>query len=71
MDNPIHARPKFHLSHDPMYRMLREECIKELNVKKASGDNCTSAISTSGTRMLMASASASAIFVNLTFEVLT
>lgn len=28
------------ISNDPMYKLLREGCIKEFNVKKASGDKC-------------------------------
>ena len=40
MDNADPARIKLHISSDPMYRMLREGCIKEFNAKKASGDKC-------------------------------
>ena len=40
MDNADPARTKLHISNDPMYRMLREGCIKEFNAKKASGDKC-------------------------------
>lgn len=40
MDNQGTARPKLHISKDPMYLMLREGCIKEFNVKKAAGDKC-------------------------------
>jgi len=28
------------ISNDPMYKLLREGCIKEFNVKKAAGDKC-------------------------------
>jgi uncharacterized protein YjbI with pentapeptide repeats len=28
------------ISTDPMYKLLREGCIKEFNAKKASGDKC-------------------------------
>ena len=40
MDNSGPARIKLHISSNPMYLMLREGCIKEFNVKKASGDTC-------------------------------
>ena len=40
MDNTGPARIKLPISNDPMYLMLREGCIKEFNVKKASGDKC-------------------------------
>lgn len=40
MDHADPARIKLHISNDPMYRMLREGCIKEFNAKKASGDTC-------------------------------
>jgi uncharacterized protein YjbI with pentapeptide repeats len=33
-------RPKLHISNDPMYRLLREGCIKEFNAKRAAGDTC-------------------------------
>ncbi|MCC6141939.1 MAG: pentapeptide repeat-containing protein [Nitrospira sp.] len=28
------------ISNDPMYKLLREGCIKEFNVKKSAGDKC-------------------------------
>ncbi|MBX9657909.1 MAG: pentapeptide repeat-containing protein [Nitrospiraceae bacterium] len=28
------------ISNDPMYKLLREGCIKEFNAKKAAGDKC-------------------------------
>lgn len=28
------------ISNDPMYKLLREGCIKEFNVKKSAGDRC-------------------------------
>ncbi|MFO0706100.1 MAG: pentapeptide repeat-containing protein [Nitrospira sp.] len=34
------AQPTLHMSNDPMYKLLREGCIKEFNVKKAAGDTC-------------------------------
>ena len=40
MDKPDPTRIKLHMSKDPMYLLLREGCIKEFNVKKASGDTC-------------------------------
>jgi|GEM_PF-509558 len=40
MDNAKPTAPGLRLSHDPMYQLLREGCIKEFNVKKAAGDKC-------------------------------
>lgn len=40
MDQADASRTKLHISNDPMYRMLREGCIKEFNIKKGSGDTC-------------------------------
>ncbi len=40
MDSTFPAHSKLHLSNDPMSLMIREGCIKELNVKKVADDNC-------------------------------
>jgi len=34
------ANTKLRISTDPMYRLLRESCIKEFNAPKASRDKC-------------------------------
>ncbi|TKB59260.1 MAG: hypothetical protein E8D49_09150, partial [Nitrospira sp.] len=38
MENTSPARSKLRIPNDPMYRLLREGCITEFNVKKASGE---------------------------------
>ncbi len=38
--NTSPVRPRLRIPVDPMYQLLREGCIKEFNVKKASGDSC-------------------------------
>jgi len=40
MDATKPAPLALRISHDPMYQLLREGCIKEFNVKKASGETC-------------------------------
>lgn len=40
MGTPTPPRMAIRISKDPMYLLLREGCIKEFNVKKASGDTC-------------------------------
>ncbi|MEC4889764.1 MAG: pentapeptide repeat-containing protein [Nitrospira sp.] len=40
MDNTKPTTPGLRMSNDPMYKLLREGCIKEFNVKKAAGDTC-------------------------------
>ena len=40
MDKGEPTHTKLRISKDPMYVLLREGCIKEFNVKKASGDTC-------------------------------
>lgn len=40
MAEPSATNTKLRISNDPMYRLLREGCIKEFNAKKASGDKC-------------------------------
>lgn len=40
MDSMTPPQPQLRLSKEPMYLLLREGCIKEFNVKKASGDTC-------------------------------
>ena len=38
LENTSPARSKLRIPNDPMYRLLREGCITEFNVKKASGE---------------------------------
>jgi hypothetical protein len=38
MDTTNPTRSKLRIPNDPMYRLLREGCITEFNVKKASGE---------------------------------
>ena len=38
MSTQTPAQPLLHMSNDPMYKLLREGCIKEFNVKKAAGE---------------------------------
>ena len=38
MDSTNLTRSKLRIPNDPMYRLLREGCITEFNVKKASGE---------------------------------
>ena len=38
MDTANPTRPKLRIPNDAMYRLLREGCITEFNVKKASGE---------------------------------
>lgn len=38
MDTTSPARSRLRVPNDPMYRLLREGCITEFNVKKASGE---------------------------------
>ncbi len=38
MDSANPPRSKLRIPNDPMYRLLREGCITEFNVKKASGE---------------------------------
>jgi uncharacterized protein YjbI with pentapeptide repeats len=40
MDATKPAPLTLRIAQDPMYRLLREGCIKEFNVKKASGEIC-------------------------------
>lgn len=40
MSSQTPPQPSLHMSNDPMYKLLREGCIKEFNVKKAAGDKC-------------------------------
>ena len=40
MDQAKSSPIALRISNDPMYKLLREGCIKEFNVKKAAGDNC-------------------------------
>lgn len=38
MDNSKQPPPGLRIPNDPMYRLLREGCIKEFNVKRAAGE---------------------------------
>ncbi len=38
MENQTPATTKLRISNDPMYRLLREGCIKEFNAKRAAGE---------------------------------
>ena len=40
MDQAQSSPIALRISNDPMYKLLREGCIKEFNVKKAAGDKC-------------------------------
>ncbi len=40
MEPPKSSSVALRISNDPMYKLLREGCIKEFNVKKAAGDKC-------------------------------
>ncbi len=40
MDATASNKPRLRIPTDSMYQLLREGCIKEFNVKKASGDTC-------------------------------
>lgn len=40
MDTTASGKSKLRIPSDQMYQLLREGCIKEFNVKKASGEKC-------------------------------